>query len=159
MTIRVTTTRWIGVGALAALVAVGLSARPAKAELGPAMAQGEYATQGYFATLMVDKMRLNVRQTWDKENSVQALTDLGIEPLEGWGADQTLTEGTMVFLLRFIDIPIYTENPEREVTILEARSIIQKFQRHFLENVEVFTMNDNTTFTTIDEWTLEHPSG
>ena len=159
MTHRVINTRQFAVGALAAILAVGLLAAPAAAQqLGEAHVQGEYATQGYFATLMVEEMRLNVRQTWDKESAVRQLTDLGIEPMDGWSADDTLTEGTMVFLLRFIDIPIYTENPEREVTILEARSIIKKFERHFLENVEVFVMNDNTTFTTIDEWTMEHPS-
>lgn len=158
MTHRVTKTRKLAVGVLSTFLAIALIAVPAAAQLGPAHAQGEYATQGYFATLVVEQMKLNVRQTWDKESSVKALTDLGIEPMDGWNADDTLTEGTMVFLLRFIDIPIYTENPEREVTILEARSIIKKFERHFLENVEVFIMNDNTTFTTIDEWTMEHPS-
>ena len=153
-----TKARKLAVSALAAFMAVALIAAPAAAQLGPAHAEGEYATQGYFATLMVDQMKLNVRQTWDKENSVKALTDLGVEPMDGWNPDDTLTEGTMVFLLRFVDIPIYTENPEREVTILEARSILKKFERHFLENVEVFVMNDGTTFTTIDEWTMEHPS-
>ena len=158
MSQRMTRFGRLGVGALAALVAVGVISTPAQAQLGPAFAQGEYATQGYFATLMVEQMRLNIRQTWNGENSVQALTDLGIEPLDGWAGDETLTEGTMVFLLRFIDIPIYTEHPEREVTVLEARSIIKKFERHFLTNVEVFVMNDGTTFTTVDEWTMEHPS-
>ena len=158
MTHRVTKTRKLAVGVVSTFLAVALIAVPAAAQLGPAHAQGEYATQGYFATLVVEQMKLNVRQTWDKESSVKALTDLGIEPMDGWNSDDTLTEGTMVFLLRFIDIPIYTENPEREVTILEARSILKKFERHFLENVEVFVMNDGTTFTTVDEWTLEHPS-
>lgn len=160
MTNLVTKTRKIAVGVLATFftVAIMAIAAPAAADLGPAHAEGEYSTQGYFATLMVDQMKINVRQTWDKENSVKALTDLGIEPMDGWNPDDTLTEGTMVFLLRFIDIPIYTENPEREVTLLEARSILKKFERHFLENVEVFVMNDGTTFTTVDEWTLEHPS-
>ncbi len=149
--------RKLGVGAIAAILAAGL-ATSASAQLGPAFAQGEYCTQGYFATLMVDKMRVNVRQTWTAENSVQSLTDMGIEPLEGWSADATLTEGDMVFLLRFVDIPIYTANPEREVTVLEARSILKKFERHFLTNVEVFMMHDNQTFTSVDEWTMEHPS-
>jgi hypothetical protein len=107
---------------------------------------------------MVDAMRMNVRQTWNKENAVKAMTNLGIEPIKGWDADATLTEATMVHLLRFIDIPIYTENPEREVTILEARSIINKYERRIVTNIEVFTMGDNTTFTTVDEWTMEHPS-
>jgi hypothetical protein len=150
--------RKLGVGAFAAILAAGVVATPASAQLGPAFAQGEYATQGYFATLLVDAMRVNVRQTWTAENAVQSLTDMGIEPLEGWSADQTLTEGDMVFLLRFVDIPIYTANPEREVTVLEARSILKKFERHFLTNVEVFMMHDGQTFTSIDEWALEHPS-
>lgn len=148
----------LGAGALVALLAVSSLATPAAAQLGATTEQGEYSTQGYFAQLVVDAMRLNVRQTWNNENSIQALTDLGIEPLEGWASDQVLTEGDMVFLLRFIDIPIYTEMPEREVTVLEARSIIKKFERQFLENVEIFVLNDDTTATTIDEWTLEHPS-
>lgn len=153
--------RKLGAGALAAVLAaatVGTVATPAGAQLGPAFAQGEYATQGYFATLIVDKMKVNVRQTWTAENAIQSLSDIGIEPLDGWSADETLTEGTMVFLLRFVDIPIYTASPEREVTVLEARSIIKKYERHFLTNVEVFTMNDGQTFTTVDEWTMEHPS-
>jgi len=150
--------RKLGVGALAAVLAAGMLATPASAQLGPAFAQGEYCTQGYFATLMVEKMKVNVRQTWTAENAVQSLTDMGIEPLEGWSADETLSEGDMVFLLRFVDIPIYTANPEREVTVLEARSILKKFERHFLTNVEVFMMHDGQTFTSIDEWTLEHPS-
>ena len=149
--------RKLGLGVIAAVVASSL-AIPASAQLGPAFSQGEYATEGYFAILMVEEMRLNVRQTWNKENAIQGLMNLGMEPLDGWDADATLTEGTMVFLLRFIDIPIYTENPEREVTILEARSIIRKFRRHFVINIEEFVLNDNTTFTAVDEWTMEHPS-
>jgi hypothetical protein len=155
--------RKLRVGALAAVLAAATTvtfggASPAKAQLGPAFAQGEYATQGYFATLLVDKMKVNVRQTWTPENAIQSLSDIGIEPLDGWSADETLTEGTMVFLLRFVDIPIYTADPEREVTVLEARSILKKYERHFLTNVEVFTMHDGQTFTTVDEWTMEHPS-
>ena len=151
MTHRVTKTRKLAVGVLSTFLAVAIIAAPAAAQLGPAHAQGEYATQGYFATLMVEQMKLNVRQTWDKESSVKALTDLGIEPMDGWNPDDTLTEGTEVFLLRFIDIPIYTENPQREVTVLESRSIIKKFERHFVTNIEVFRLNDNTTATTVDE--------
>jgi hypothetical protein len=147
----------IGMGVIAALFAVSV-AGTASAQLGPAFSQGEYATEGYFAILMVEEMRLNVRQTWNKENGIQALVGLGIEPLDGWDGDATLTEGNMVFLLRFIDIPIYTENPEREVTILEARSIIQKYRRHFVVNIGEFLMGDNTTATAVDEWTMMHPS-
>jgi len=149
--------RKLGIGLVSALL-VGAVAGPASAQMGPAFAQGEYATEGYFAILMVEQMKLNVRQTWNKENAVQALVNLGIEPLDGWDADAVLTEGEMVHLLRFIDIPIYTENPEREVTVLEARSIVKKFQRRFVVNVEAFILNDNTTLTTVDEWTMMHPS-
>jgi hypothetical protein len=147
----------LGVAALVAALG-SLVAVPASADMGPAFAQGEYCTEGYFAILMVEAMKVNVRQTWNKENAVKQLTGMGIEPIKGWDGDATLTEETMVFLLRFIDIPIYTENPEREVTILEARSIINKFERLFVKHVEVFILNDNTTATTVDEWTLEHPS-
>ena len=147
----------LGFGVCLALL-TGALAVPASAQMTPAFAQGEYCTQGYFAILMVENMKLNVRQTWNKENAIQALVNLGIEPLETWDGDATLTEGDMVFLLRFIDIPIYTENPEREVTVLEARSICKKFERRFVVNLEAFLMNDNTTFTAVDEWTMEHPS-
>ena len=74
--------RKLGVGAFAAILAAGVSATPASAQLGPAFAQGEYATQGYFATLLVDAMKVNVRQTWTAENAVQSLSDTGIEPLD-----------------------------------------------------------------------------
>lgn len=150
--------RKLGIGVIAALLASVLAV-PTQAQLGPAYSQGEYCTEGYFAILIVEEMKLNARQTWNKENAIKALENLGIQPLDGWDADATLTEGTEVFLLRFIDIPIYTENPEREVTILEARSIIKKYQRQFVQTFGIFTMGDNTTFTTIDEWTMEHPSG
>jgi len=149
--------RKLGVGVVSALL-VGALAAPASAQMGPAFAQGEYATEGYFAILMVEAMKLNVRQTWNKENAIQGLQNLGMEPLDGWDADAVLTEGEMVHLLRFIDIPIYTENPEREVTVLEARSIIKKFQRRFVVNVEAFLLNDGTTLTAVDEWTMMHPS-
>jgi len=157
MSVLKNSARKLGLGLVAATLA-GCLATSASAQLGPAFSQGEYATEGYFSILMVEEMRLNVRQTWNKENAIQGLMNLGIEPLDGWDADATLTEGTMVFLLRFVDIPIYTENPEREVTILEARSIIKKFRRHFVINIEEFILNDNTTFTAVDEWTMEHPS-
>lgn len=120
--------------------------------------KGEFATQGYFATLLVDEMVVNVRETWTSESAIQSLTDMGMEPIEGWASDETLTEGTMVFLLRFVDIPIYTANPDAEVTVLEARSILKKFERHFLTNVEVFELHDGQTATSVDEWTLDHPS-
>ena len=157
MSVMKNSARKLGLGVVAALI-MGALAGPTSAQMGPAFAQGEYATEGYFAILMVEDMRLNVRQTWNKENAIKALTGLGIEPLDGWDADATLTEGSMVFLLRFIDVPIYTENPPREVTILEARSIVKKFRRHFVVNIEEFILNDNTTFTSVDEWTMEHPS-
>lgn len=149
--------RKLGVGVASALL-VGAVAGPASAQLGPAFAQGEYATEGYFAILLVEAMKLNVRQTWNKENAVQALVNLGIEPLDGWDPDAVLTEGEMVHLLRFIDIPIYTENPEREVTVLEARSIVKKYEEEYTVNFVTFMMNDGTTFTTVDEWTMMHPS-
>lgn len=147
----------LGIGAVTALL-LGALAAPASAQMGPAFAQGEYCTEGYFAILMVESMKLNVRQTWNKENAIQSLVNLGIEPLDSWDADATLTEGTMVHLLRFIDIPIYTENPEREVTVLEARSVIKKFERRFVTNLEAFILHDDTTFTAVDEWVMEHPS-
>ena len=145
----------LGVGAA---LLVSVVAAPASAQMGPAFAEGEYATEGYFAILMVEAMKLNVRETWDEEKAKDALTNLGIEPLDGWDCAATLTEGTEVFLLRFIDIPIYTENPEREVTVLEARSIIKKYERLFVVNLAAFTMADGTTATAVDERTMEHPS-
>lgn len=156
--------RKLGAGALAAALAVGTMAPTASAQLGPASAQGEYCTQGYYATLLVENMRADVRQTWTAENAIQFLKDKGIEPLEGWSADETLTQGDMVFLLRFVDIPIYTADPEREVTILEARSIMKKFERKFMDgmtkamsNVAAFITVDGQTATTVDDYHLEHP--
>src|SRR5688572_25415790 len=97
----------LGLVAGAALLLAGLGTS-AFAQSANSPAEGEYATQGYFATLLVDKMHVNVRETWTSESAIQSLTDMGMEPIEGWASDETLTEGTMVFLLRFVDIPIYT---------------------------------------------------
>ncbi|MEM7244233.1 MAG: hypothetical protein AAF533_02750 [Acidobacteriota bacterium] len=150
--------RKIGFG-LAVTALMSALALPASAQtFGRAIAEGEYATEGYFAILIVEEMRRDVRQTWNAENAIAALSQLGMEPLDGWDANATLTEGAMVHMLRFIDIAIFTENAEREVTKLEARSIIKKFRREFVANIEDFILNDNTTTTSVDDWTLEHPS-
>jgi len=148
----------LGLVAGATLLLASFATAAFAADANSAPAEGEFATQGYFATLLVDKMNVNVRETWTSESAIQSLTDIGMEPIEGWASDETLTEGTMVFLLRFVDIPIYTANPDREVTVLEARSIVKKFERHFLTNVEVFELRDGQTATSVDEWTLDHPS-
>ena len=110
----------------------------------------EYCSQGEFARLLCEGGKIDPRTEWTDDSAIAKLGDeLGIEPLDGWDKDATLTEGDMVFLVRHFDVPVFTAQPDREVTLVEARAMIGKFQRLLLEHVPSLLANDNQTATTI----------
>jgi hypothetical protein len=108
----------------------------------------ETATQGDFAVLFVDYAKLDPEASWTAESAIDALIELGIEPLDGWDAEEPLTEGTMVFLLRFVDVPVFTADPDRLVTMNEARAMFERFERILIENVPALKMLTAETATT-----------
>ena len=118
----------------------------------------ETATQGEFAILFAQYAKLNPQTEYTGETAIDALKELGIEPLNGWDAAEPLTEGTMVFLLRFVDIPVFTAEPDRLVTMNEARAIFERFQRILIDNLPALRMLTMETATTHSVRALGNPA-
>ena len=112
--------------------------------------KGESCTQGYFATLFCERAKLEPNKQWNDDDAIARLKVLGIEPLDGWKKDEALTEGTMVLLLRFVDIPVFSTHQERVVTVLEARAVFDRIQRRLIERLPALLVLDGGTATTID---------
>ena len=68
-------------GCIVLLIAVLLS--PALFAQGrPNYVNAELCTQGYFAVLLCEYARLDVRESWTPEKAIEELESIGIEPLE-----------------------------------------------------------------------------
>ena len=117
----------------------------------------ETATQGEFAILFALYAKLDPQTEYTDQTAIDALKELGIEPLNGWDAAEPLTEGTMVFLLRFVDIPVFTAEPDRLVTMNEARAIFERFKKILIENMPAFRMLTQETATTMAVHALGNP--
>ena len=117
----------------------------------------ETATQGDFAWLFASNAKLDPEADWTAESAIDALVELGIEPLDGWSADEELTEGTMVFLLRFVDIPVFTAEPDRLVSMNECRAIFERFERVLVTNTPALLTLTMQTATAHDVRSLGNP--
>lgn len=141
--------------------ALGIGALAMVAALLPAVAGAQInanvpiISQGEFAELYVQNARLDPEAAWSADSAVDALMDLGIEPLNGWEPGADLTEGTMVLLLRFVDVPVFTAQPDRLVTVNEARAIFERFERLLIDHAPALTMVTGETATTIEG--MDHP--
>lgn len=100
-------------------LAAGLPAEPRKA-----------ITQGEFAVLFVNFLKIDPHRDWKPEDAVKTLgEDLGIEPLEGWKQDEPLTEGDLVALIRPARMPVLSPDPDRVVTLVEARAVLHRIEQ------------------------------
>ena len=113
--------------------------------------------QGDFAVLYVFHARLDPQAAWTPESAIDSLVDLGIEPLNGWEPTMDMTEATMVQLLRFLDIPVYTSMPDRLVTVNEARAMFERFGRIMVQKLPALVEVHQIPATSIDRHAYGHP--
>jgi len=141
----------LGLAAVAAVVLLIPNAGVALNDNVPIISQGD------FATLYVFHARLDPEAAWTPESAIDALVDLGIEPLNGWEPEMDLTEGTMVQLLRFLDIPVFTAQSDRLVTVNEARAMFERFERLMIGKIPALLTLTGTTATTHAIHAVGHP--
>ena len=112
-------------------------------------ANNDIATQGYFAILFCEATHFEAPPTgWTEKSACDTLASYGIEPLEGWDPNAELTEGVMVYLLRFIDIPIYTNNDGGRVTVKKAIAVLNRYKAWFVVAMPVFQASGESSTTT-----------
>jgi hypothetical protein len=115
------------VALLGIVVAASLPAEPRRA-----------ITQGEFAVLLVQFLKLEPEREWTAKHAVETLESSGIEPNSGWSSDEPLTESVLVELIRPAQMPVLTPDPERQVTRLEAMAVFHRMQnlysRSFVPN-------------------------
>ena len=92
----------------------------------------EAITQGEFAILYVKALKIpSPPGGWTPQSAANQLTQLGIEPKEGWKLEEILTEQVMIDLLTPIGIPLFTHKPDKPVTRALANYVFIRFEKFY----------------------------
>jgi hypothetical protein len=134
------------VALLGIVVAASLPAEPRRA-----------ITQGEFAVLLVQFLKLEPEREWTADGAVEALESSGIEPGAGWSAGEPLTESVLVELIRPAQMPVLTPDPERQVTRLEAMAVFHRIRNLYSRSFFPNRTPSGTTLTGI-EGAKGHPA-
>jgi hypothetical protein len=114
----------------------------------PVLEPGRVITQGEFAILYARAIQAKEPEDgFTPESAITFLKELPqpIVPTEGWKAEEPLTEGVLVGLVKRVGVFLSPSNPEALVTVAKANLVFRRYEKRFREYA-IYRLNlDNST--------------